>query len=109
MKSDGTNSFWLAVQYLSTLLISFITIKLNMMHFGNELFGMWIALTSLWTMGTALDLGFGLAVIKHISGSRRNNNIEETNAIVTNAFIVFIIIGLIVLLGEYTYHSFFII
>ncbi|HOJ17063.1 MAG TPA: oligosaccharide flippase family protein [Ignavibacteriaceae bacterium] len=99
MKSDGTNSFWLAVQYLSTLLISFITIKLNMMHFGNELFGMWIALTSLWTMGTALDLGFGLAVIKHISGSRRNNNIEETNAIVTNAFIVFIIIGLIVLLG----------
>lgn len=96
MPSDHKNSFWLAVQYISTLIISFVTIKINMVHFGNELFGMWIALSSLWTMGTALDLGFGLTVIKYLAEATKNNDNNERNSIASNAFVIFLVIGSIV-------------
>ena len=65
MFADKKNSFWLSAQFSMTLIVSLINLKINLVHFGSQLFGIWLMLAAIWGFGTALDFGFGTAVVKH--------------------------------------------
>jgi O-antigen/teichoic acid export membrane protein len=102
MPSDKNNSFWLAVQYISAMLFSFITLKINIDYFGTELFGMWIIFSSVWGMGTTLDLGLGIAIIKYVAESQKHKEDKRFIEIISTNFIIFIILGFIIFFIIYT-------
>lgn len=92
------------------MIFSFITLKLNVDHFGTELFGMWIVFASLWGLGSSIDFGFGVAIIKNIAEAKRDEDNEKINSLLATGFLVFVIFGLIlvlagVLAGTYIYFT----
>ena len=98
MVDNKKNSFWLAFQYITVILTSFITLKLNISHFGLDLFGVFILISSFWGFGTLIDLGFGTAMIKFIAQSKHEND-SEFNSLVSTGFIIFLIAGIIIFIG----------
>ncbi len=101
MYSDKKNSFWLSIQYLSTLIFSFITLKINLSSFGKELFGIWLLFASFWGISSVIDLGFGTAIIKYVAESRDREDYTNVNKIVSTGLFIFIILGLILLVGGF--------
>lgn len=98
MIDNKKNSFWLAFQYITVILSSFITLKLNISHFGIDLFGVFILISSFWGFGTLIDLGFGTAMIKFIAQSKQEDD-YEFNALVSTGFIIFLIAGIIIFIA----------
>lgn len=96
MNNSKRNSVWLASQYLVSIVFALITLKLNLMTFGKNLFGVWILISSFWGLGSALDLGFGIAIIKYTSEYK--NDLKRLNNLLSSSFIVFFLLGLSVLL-----------
>lgn len=110
MASNKKNSFWLAIQFTTTMLFSFITLKLNVDQFGAELFGMWIVFASLWGLGSNIDFGFGVAIIKNIAEAKRDNDSEKINQLLGTGFVLFVIFGFFIaavsgLIGMTVYFS----
>lgn len=99
MASNKKNSFWLALQYSTTLILSFVNLKLNLLTFGDDTFSIWLLLLSAWGLGGSLDLGFGLSVVKFTSLYKNDKN--KLPQILGTALIFFIIFGLIIFLTIY--------
>lgn len=95
MVDNKKNSKWLAIQYIIVILASFITIKLNISHFGTELFGIFILISSFWGFGTLIDLGFGTAMVKFIAQSNKDDE-AEFKSLVSTGLIIFLIVGIII-------------
>lgn len=101
MNRDRENSIWLAIQFLFSIIISFITLKINLIQFGDKEFGLWILLISFWSLGTILDLGFGTAIVKYTALAVRKNDEVELNNVISTGSIFFILLGiLLVSLGN---------
>jgi len=92
MPSDKKNSFWLSIQFMISIIFSLITIKLNIIHFGKEIFGIWLLLASIWGFGSIVDFGFGLAIVKYIAQYQDEN--DTINRILSSIFFVFLFLGL---------------
>lgn len=108
METDNKNSLWLAFQYAVSLVLSLIGLKLNLLSFGNELFGIWLLLLSVWGVGTIMDLGFGMSIIKFISQSKDDHS--KTQSIISTSFFLFQILGLgivwvCILIAEHFYFG----
>jgi len=86
--NDKKNSSWLALQYILTVVFSFISIKINISNFGEELFGIWILFISIWTFGNALDIGFGTAIVKFVAESTRKKPEEISQIASTTLFML---------------------
>ena len=67
MHSDKKNSAWLSINFISLSIISVITLKLNIDHYGKELYGPRIILSSIWGFSSSLDFGFGTTLTKYIA------------------------------------------
>lgn len=93
MPSDKKNSLWLSIQYVIALVFSLITLKLNISHFGKELFGIFLLFRSIWGLSALFDFGFGTSIIKYVAEYK--NDVEKVNKILSSSFIVFIAIGFI--------------
>ncbi len=98
MPSDKRNSSWLSAQYAVSVIISLITLKLNLGHFGKELFGVWIFFISIWNVGPALDLGFSTALVKYVAETK-NKKSEYINILISTSFFSFISIGVLLLVS----------
>ncbi len=110
MHSDKKNSAWLAFQYISALIFSFITLKLNLVNYGEKQFGIWILFTAFWGVGSVLDFGFGTAIVKYIAEAKSSNNNLQINKIASTGFFIFAIIGSILLFSgniaaEFIYYN----
>jgi len=104
MHSDKKNSFWLAFQFVISLLVSLVTLKLNLLHFGTEIFGSWILIAAIWGFGSALDFGFGTAVIKYVAEFNRHSK-TEINELLSSIFFVFILIGTVIFILGLTFGN----
>jgi O-antigen/teichoic acid export membrane protein len=93
MFSDKKNSFWLSIQYVVLLIGSLITLKLNLVHFGKDFFGIWILLASIWGFSTSLDFGFGTSILKFVAEFSDDHN--KVSKILSSSFVAFMAIGLI--------------
>lgn len=97
MHSDKKNSAWLSINFISLSIISVITLKLNIDHYGKELFGTWIILSSIWGFSSSLDFGFGTTLIKYIA-EYKNDNKERISILLSSSIFVFIFIGIIIVI-----------
>lgn len=95
---DKRNSFWLALQFSITLLVALVNLKINLLRFGSEIFGLWIMLASVWGIGTALDFGFGTSVVKYVAEFIEHDT-KRLNKFLTSSLIVFSIIGFVIFIG----------
>ncbi len=98
MYNDKKNSVWLSIQYISTLIFSFITLKLNLLSFGQQLFGIWLLFASFWGISSVIDLGFGTALIRYIAEAVDRKDNYSVNRIVSTGFFIFILLGIILFL-----------
>jgi len=97
MVENKRNSLWLSIQFIASLLFSLVTLKLNFLQFGEEIFGIWILLISFWGITSIVDLGFGTAIVKYIASANQNNDIDEINRIASTGFVIFLFLGIILL------------
>lgn len=96
MTENKKNSLWLAIQYSASVIFAFITLKMNISHFGNELFGMWLLFASLWGVGTAVDFGFGTAIIKYVAEAKNNNDEKRLISLISTGFVTYCLLGVII-------------
>jgi|WetSurSiteA1Bulk_404760.scaffolds.fasta_scaffold02846_4 O-antigen/teichoic acid export membrane protein len=94
--NDKKNSSWLAFQYIITVVFSFISIKINLSNFGEELFGIWILFISIWTIGNALDIGFGTAIVKFVAESIGGGKSKEISKIASTTLLILALNGIII-------------
>ena len=97
MIENKRNSIWLSIQFIASLLFALVTLKLNFLQFGEEVFGIWILLISFWGITSIVDLGFGTAIVKYIAAANQNNDIEEINRIASTGLVIFLFLGLVLL------------
>ena len=94
-KSNRKNSLWLAIQFCLIIVFSLITLKLNLMHYGKELFGSWILVASMWGIGRALDFGLGTSLIKFVAEYNSNNS-TRLNVLFSTCFFLIIMFGALI-------------
>lgn len=106
--SSRRNSFWLGGQFLTSAILSFIAFKFNILNFGEQLFGAWLILYSIWSLGLGIDFGFGNTIIRFINSTRSKNSNDNASGIysfsltvISGMAIILTIIGIIV--GAYFY------
>jgi O-antigen/teichoic acid export membrane protein len=97
MPQNKKNSIWLTIQFVSSLIFSLITLKMNLLHFGEHIFGIWILIVSFWGISTVVDLGFGTAIVKYIAGANAKDDKNEINKIASTGFVIFFTLGLLLL------------
>lgn len=105
MPSDRKNSTSLAIQFIITLVSSLITIKLNILNYGQNIFGSWIVLSSIWGFSTTIDFGFGTAIVKYVAQYKEQK--EVLNKILSSIFYVFLFFGFILFTFCITIADFF--
>ncbi|HDR2590389.1 TPA: hypothetical protein QCI14_004434, partial [Enterobacter ludwigii] len=88
-----TALFSLCAKVISMLSI-FVTIPATLSYLGNELFGIWMTISSLVAMLTFADMGIGNGIINKLSKSINTNSIVDTKKIITNAFVVLLAIAI---------------
>jgi O-antigen/teichoic acid export membrane protein len=94
-QSNRKNSLWLAIQFSLIIIFSLITLKLNLVHYGKELFGSWILVASMWGIGRVLDFGLGTSLIKFVA-EYNNNNSVRLNVLFSSCFFLIIILGILI-------------
>jgi len=100
LRSNRDNSLWLAIQYSLSIIFSLVTLKLNLEHFGKELFGYWILVASLWGFGKALDFGLGTSLIKFVAEYNHKSS-SDLKPLLSSCFYLFTILGLLILVVIY--------
>ncbi len=95
MTTDKRNSIWLAIQFFSTIIVSFITLKLNLTHYGEELFGAWILISSLWGFSAVLDFGMGTSIVRFVARLKDEED-NKINILLSSTFIIYIILGFLI-------------
>lgn len=98
--TDRRNSIWLSVQFMVTILVSLITLKINILNYGENDFGVWIVLVAIWSFNMTLDFGIGTTVVKFIAQYKSEKQ-EKINSFISTSFGVFIIVGLLLVLIGY--------
>ena len=93
MVSNQRNSFFSGLQYLIVILVAFITLKINIGYFGDKTFGMWILFIALWGLGSNVDFGFGLSIVKYVASAYNEKDYKSLNEIISSSCIFFIVMG----------------
>ncbi len=99
MSSDKTNSIWLSLQFITKLVFALIALKINLINFGDELFGIWLLLASIWGFSSALDFGFATSVIKFVAEYKNDEN--KVNKIISSSAFIFLALGLLIFLAGF--------
>lgn len=85
--NDKKNSFWLALQYSSTIVISLITLKINFYTFGVKDFGVFLLLNSLWNFAAIIDFGMGTSLIRYVSIDIKEKK-EKLTLLLSSSFFI---------------------
>ena len=93
-----------AIDYLSTLVVFLITTKLLIAKLGTDGYGFYMFFTSLIGTFGLVDIGMGMAVSKYLSEFLHQKKIDEGNQVITQAFIFYLTIG-VVLVTVINYFS----
>jgi O-antigen/teichoic acid export membrane protein len=96
MQSDKKDSLWLATQYIFTMISTIIILKLSISYFGQQMFGIWILLSSFWGIGNMIDLGLGMAMIKFIAKTRNSGSMEDVQRYIISGFFIYCILAVII-------------
>lgn len=95
MQSDKKNSFWLAINFILISVISVITLKMNIEHFGRVKFGIWLVISSLWGFGSTLDFGFGTTIVKYVAAYKKDET-EKISILLSSSIFIFVFLGIFI-------------
>jgi O-antigen/teichoic acid export membrane protein len=84
------------VDYLSTVVIFLITTKLFIGQLGTDGYGFYTFFTSLIGTFGLVDIGMGMAVSKYLSEYLHQNKINESNQVITQAILFYLVVGLLI-------------
>lgn len=73
-----------------------ITVKINLRYMGEEIYGLWSAVVSLFTMFTYADLGLGSGLQTELS--RKYNDIDASKKLISSSYIVLSFVSLLILI-----------
>ena len=109
MNQEKRNSLWLAIQYIVAIIFSLITLKLNLLTYGKELFGSWILISSLWGFGRALDFGLGTSIIRFVA-EYNHKDASRLNYLLSTCLLLMFFLGIIIFIlifeiGQLIYFS----
>ncbi len=90
---DIKNSVWLSIQYIILITFSFVGLKLSLLAFEKNLFGIWLLLSSIFGLGIALDFGIGASVVRLVSSKRSNTSVI---AEFSNSFVIIGLSGILI-------------
>lgn len=96
MTNDNKNSLWSAIQHSTTLFLSLIGLKINLITFNSDIYGIWVLLLSIWGFGSVLDLGFGLSIIRFIAISKED--IQKKSRTISTCLFMYQIAGVIIII-----------
>ncbi len=92
------DSLFNAVDYLSTVVIFLITTKLFIGQLGTDGYGFYTFFTSLIGTFGLVDIGMGMAVSKYLSEYLHQNKINESNQVITQAILFYLVVGLLIVI-----------
>jgi len=98
--TDRKNSIWLSAQFIASVVMYLVTLKINILNYGEHDFGIWIVLTALWSFSYNLDFGIGTTVVRYVA-KYRDDDINVLNKILSTSFVISISIGLALILFGY--------
>lgn len=105
--NEKKNSFWLAIQYSSTIVISLVTLKINFSTFGVKDFGVFLLINSLWNFAAVIDFGMGTSLVRYVSIEIKEKKEKLTLLLSSSFFILlfttFIITCIILVITYFLY------
>jgi hypothetical protein len=91
--TGGTASLARAVQVSTSL----ITIPLTVHYLGNERFGLWMTISSVFAMANFADFGIGNGVLNTVADAFGKNDFDRIRAAISSGFAVLGAVGLLLL------------
>jgi O-antigen/teichoic acid export membrane protein len=79
--------------------VGLLMLPFNIAHLGPSVYGLWMITASIPAYFSIFDLGYGVAQVKFIANYRARLDAEGLNEIVSTLFVVFAVIGLIVMIA----------
>ena len=76
-------------------LIGLVVLPYNVEHLGKAAYGLWMLTASLTVYFTAIDLGYGGAVVRFVAEYRARRNARALNEILSTMFVAFCAMGVI--------------
>ncbi len=76
-------------------IIGLLVLPFNVRHLGSDAYGLWMLTASLTTYFTALDLGYGGAVVKFVAEYRARRDAAALNEILSTMFFLYTGIGVV--------------
>ncbi len=86
------------IETLLAIVVGFFMLPFMVSSLGDELYGIWIIVSSITGALYIFDLGFASAVTRFISKSLAVDDRQETNRVVSSAFFIYSVLALIILL-----------
>jgi len=96
MLTDNKNSIWLSIQFIVVALIYLITLKINILNYGDHDFGIWIVAVSIWSFSFNLDFGIGTTVVRYVAKYKLSEK-DKINGFISTSFCIFLIAGVILI------------
>lgn len=100
------DSIWNSVAFIVISLLSLLNFTLNVKTYGLSLFGVFILISSLFSLGSSLDFGFGVSTVKIISESKIEN-LKNINEIFSSFFSAYLGLAFLIFSGYEIYFLFF--
>lgn len=93
MRKAYQDSIYNIVDYLSTIGILLITTKLSIARLGIDGYGFYMFFSSLIGTFGLVDIGMGMVVSKYLSEYLHQNKVSESNQVITQALLFYIVVG----------------
>ena len=77
--------------------IGLVMLPFNIAYLGGSTYGLWMVAASVPAYFSILDLGYGVAQVRFVAKYRARGDTEGLNEIVSTLFLVFTVIGLVIL------------
>ena len=83
-----------AIEKIFATLIPLITVSVSRSYLGEEIYGLWLTVTSFFSVFQFADLGLGNGLQTHLShASGKANNIDECKELISSTFTVLLSIS----------------
>jgi O-antigen/teichoic acid export membrane protein len=82
-----------------TMLIPLITVRISLDYLGEEIYGLWMTVTSLLTLIAFADLGLGNGLQTRLSQtSARDDSINESRQLISSTFYILVLVAALLIL-----------
>lgn len=90
------NLYWNSLSFVILSVLGFVNFTLNLNTYDNITFGYYLLISSYWSIGASIDLGFGVSTIKNISELIKLEDHTRIKYIVNTFLGVYFVVGILI-------------